>query len=109
MTKKFHFALALAILCFYIYALINAHTLFPGLFIALHASGMGPGDPQVGVLFAILLPIFSILCFMFPDTLNNTFSPKTSFLGVPIFPAGTWYVLGYVALALSTVLSLLFV
>jgi hypothetical protein len=104
MNRKFHFSLGLSLFIMYIYALINASTLFPGIFTALKAPGMFHGDPHISVLFALLMPFFSILCLMFPVPMSRWFSPKTSRLGDPVLSPGAWIILGYFSFVLSAIM-----
>jgi hypothetical protein len=71
--------------------------------------GLRSGNPVTGWLVVFGLPLVTIICFSWPEQLMWRLSPRLPPSYEYLFTPGVWYLLGYVCLALSVGVSLLFI
>ena len=92
MNTRFHTILGLIAAGFYIYILLNLDKYFPGLSQKGNVpSRRGSG----GVLIVLVLPVFSICCFVYPSLLKEKLSPRIGPSQTYLLTDGVWYILGY--------------
>ncbi len=108
MAKIFHFYLGLVFLVLYIFFLLDLENLLPNFMRAKNLS-FQVQRVGTGVIFILTMPLISIACFMKPDVLTNILSPSYGALNEALLKNGFWYIVGYITLAVSVGLFLLFI
>lgn len=114
MIRLFHIVLGCVLAIMYFYILMNLDKFFPGVVEADKAANSGESGWAVsqkasgGLYYVFIAPIFTIVCFLFPDVLANRYSPKSGLFGKPILTEGFWYIVGYFMIFVSYGLFKLF-
>jgi hypothetical protein len=109
MARPFHTLLGLFLLVVYVYGVTHLEKVLPGLAVAVDSLGVSHA-PKLsrGLLVLYGLPLAAIACFIFPEQLKWWLSPRPPPEFDYLLNEPFWYLLGYVLVALSVGLLLLF-
>jgi len=104
--RRFHRTLGVVLACLYAYVITHKSHFLPNLVAAPRLAGAR----YSGIGYALIygLPPAAIVCFLWPERLMWWFSPRTPPLYDYLFAEASWYLLGYLLLALGIGVLLLF-
>ena len=110
MVRSFHTLLGAALLLTYLYVVTHQQALLPDLAAAAQGASpiLRPSRFLCGLLLIYGLPLAAILCFIFPQRLMWWLSPRPPPEFEYLLREPFWYLVGYVLVALSAGLLLLF-
>ena len=110
MVRSFHTSLGVALLLTYLYVVTHQQALLPDLAAAAQGASplLRPLRFSCGLLVIYGLPLAAILCFIFPRRLMWWLSPRPPPEFEYLLKEPFWYLVGYVLVALSVGLLLLF-
>lgn len=98
MVRNVHIILGLLWGMAYVWIMTHDESLLPHLKPAMENIW---GRGASGGIFVIVLPLFPVFCFLFPDLLSGIFSSKEPFSGRPVLTRGIWYMAGYFFMLVS--------
>lgn len=104
--RRFHRALGLVLACLYTYVIAHKSHFLPALAVAPRLAGARYSGAGYALIYG--LPLAAIACFVWPERMMWWFSPRTPPLYDYLFTEASWYLLGYVLLALGIGVLLLF-